>query len=61
MRLSYRGIPYEAPTTEVEAIGVQPIGQYRGVPLTRTTLLVYHPPLPGSNLKYRGVAYTSQV
>ncbi len=61
MRLSYRGTAYEAAKAEVDVVGVQPIGCYRGAPLIRNTLLVYSPLTGNTTLKYRGIPYNSQA
>lgn len=59
MRLSYRGLAYETINPEMAEIATTAIGSYRGVPISRKTLLVHQPISRQTTLKYRGVPYTT--
>lgn len=59
MRLSYRGIAYETTNPEMAAIATTAIGTYRGVSISRKTLLVHQPVSCQTTLKYRGIPYTT--
>jgi Domain of unknown function (DUF4278) len=56
MKLTYRGISYEQPTSILRWSNGPVIGQYRGVPV-RTQKVDRIPPQTPRQLNYRGLAY----
>lgn len=56
MKLTYRGISYEQPTSTLRWSNGPVIGQYRGVPV-HTQKVDRIPPQPPRHLNYRGLAY----
>ncbi len=56
MKLTYRGISYEQPTSTLRWSKGPVIGQYRGVPV-QTQTVDRIPPQAARQLSYRGLAY----
>jgi len=56
MKMSYRGTHYDAQLPNLESDGVETIGIYRGVPVTRRHFTV-NTPQRRRTMVYRGVKY----
>lgn len=58
MKLTYRGVSYEANFSTLEATQTKQIGLYRGAPLAGKQFIINQPRLAPTRLKYRGAEYT---